>query len=220
MPVQITLPAKRELVGQHVNVPSDISSAAFFLVLAAAQNGAEVVMPNIGINQTRTGILDILKIMGAQIEKKNIRKEAGERVADLVVKGTGNLKAAEIYGALIPRLIDELPILCVAAAVSQGQTIISDAAELRAKETDRISIVAGELRKIGIKIEEKADGMIITGGEIKGGTANSHGDHRLAMSLAIAGLISKEGVVIENAECVSTSFPGFWDKLEALQNHA
>jgi 3-phosphoshikimate 1-carboxyvinyltransferase len=135
-------------------------------------------------------------------------------VADLAARSAGLLRGRSISGSdLIPRLIDELPILSVAAAVAEGETVIEDAAELRVKETDRISILAGELRKIGVRVAERSDGLVIQGGEIRGGTVDSHGDHRLAMSLAVAGLVSAEGITIERPECVDTSFPGFWDLL-------
>jgi 3-phosphoshikimate 1-carboxyvinyltransferase len=216
LPVKVTLLEQGPLTGKPVEVPADISSAAFLMAAAALVPGARVKLKNVGINATRTGILDVLRMMGASVEKENQRQEAGERVADLVVAGGRQLKGTVIYGAIIPRLIDELPIIAVAAAMAQGETHISDAGELRVKETDRISRMAGELRAIGVKVEEKPDGMIITGGKIKGGHANSHGDHRLAMSLAIAGLVSQEGVTIENTDCVNTSFSGFWELMEGL----
>ncbi len=216
LPVKVTLQARGPLTGKPVEVPSDISSAAFIMIAAALLPGATLRVNNIGINSTRTGLLDVLRMMGASVTKENTRHQAGERVADLVVTGQGRLKGTAIYGAIIPRLIDELPIIAVAAAMAEGETQISDAAELRVKETDRISRVVNELRAIGVTVEEKPDGMIITGGAIKGGHANSHGDHRLAMSLAIAGLVSQEGVTIENTDCVNTSFPGFWEIVEGL----
>lgn len=218
LPIQIKLDPKQSLTGQRVRVPADISSAAFFLVAAAMIPGARIQLKQVGINSTRAGIIDVLKIMGASLTKTNQHVYAGERVADLTVTGQKRLQGLEIYGAIIPRLIDELPIICVAAARAEGETIISDAAELRVKETDRISVLAGELRKIGVAVEEKNDGMIIQGGSIKGGRVDAHGDHRLAMSLAIAGLVSEEGVTIDNSECVNTSFPDFWKKLEDIQN--
>lgn len=220
LPVQITLSQKRLLKGQTIDVPADISSAAFFMVAAAMLPGAKIKLKHIGINSTRTGLLDVLRIMGVEVTKTNQHTSGGERVADLTITGPDQLQGMEIYGAIIPRLIDELPIIAVLAATAKGETIISDAAELRVKETDRISVLSQELRKIGIDISEKEDGMIIRGGRIKGGHAQSHGDHRLAMSLAIAGLVSEDGVTIDGIECVNTSFPGFWEKLEELKNAA
>lgn len=202
------------LRGCEVSVPSDISSAAFFLVAAAIVPDADLILRHIGVNPSRTGVLDILRRMGADIRLENPREQSGEPVADLAARSAGLLRGRSISGAdLIPRLIDELPILSVAAAVAEGETVIEDAAELRVKETDRISILAGELRKIGVRVAERSDGLVIQGGEIRGGTVDSHGDHRLAMSLAVAGLVSAEGITIERPECVDTSFPGFWDLL-------
>lgn len=205
------------LRGCELDVPSDISSAAFFLVAAAIVPEAELVLRHVGVNPSRTGVLEVLQRMGAAVRLENRREASGEPVADLAAGSGGRLRGRSISGPdLIPRLIDELPILSVAAAVAEGETVIEDAAELRVKETDRISVLAGELRKLGVQVAERSDGLVIQGGEIRGGTVDSHGDHRLAMSLAVAGLVSSEGVRIERPECVDTSFPGFWELLAGV----
>jgi 3-phosphoshikimate 1-carboxyvinyltransferase len=214
---QISIQGGAALVGRPVDVPADISSAAFFLVAAALLPGSHVRLLGVGINPTRTGVIDILQRMGANIAFSQERLQSGEPVADIVVRGSQSMFGHAICGeSMIPRLIDELPILAVAAAAAQGETVIEDAAELRVKETDRIGVLAEEFRKIGIEIEERPDGMVIQGGVIRGGTADSHGDHRLAMSLAIAGLLSEEGVEIQNIECINTSFPTFWQCLQEV----
>ncbi|MFO7172396.1 MAG: 3-phosphoshikimate 1-carboxyvinyltransferase [Bacillota bacterium] len=206
------------LEGQRLEVPGDISSAAFFLVAAALVPGSEVLIENVGVNPTRTGILDALRAMGAPIEVLNPREAAGEPVADLLVRGGGALRGTVIAGDLIPRLIDEIPVLAVAAAVAAGPTEIRDAAELRVKETDRIAAVAAELRKLGARVEERPDGMIIAGGaRLQGGQVASHGDHRLAMALAVAAQVAAGPVQIAGAEAVGVSFPGFFEQLLALR---
>ncbi|MCK5241163.1 3-phosphoshikimate 1-carboxyvinyltransferase [bacterium] len=216
---EVSLTGGSVLQGKSVDIPSDISSAAFFIVAAAILPGSHLCLNNVGVNPSRTGVIDILQRMGADIVISNERLQSGEPIADIVVKGSGSLRGRPICGeSLIPRLIDELPILAVAAAAAAGETVIEDAAELRIKETDRIGVLAEELRKLGIAVEEKPDGMVIQGGEIRGGKADSHGDHRLAMSLAIAGLISEDGVQIKNSQCVNTSFPGFWECLQEVSS--
>ncbi|NTV52894.1 MAG: 3-phosphoshikimate 1-carboxyvinyltransferase [Candidatus Firestonebacteria bacterium] len=203
--------------GREITVPADISSAAFFLVAAALLPGSDLRLFNVGMNRTRTGVLEVLRVMEADIAEDNPRTQAGEPVADLAVKYRKRIQGAQIKGAkLIPRLIDELPILAVAAAAAEGETLIAEADELRVKETDRISVLVQELKNIGVAIEERPDGMLIRGGKILGGKADSHGDHRLAMSLAVAGLVSEKGVTLNNPECVRTSYPEFWDHLAAV----
>jgi 3-phosphoshikimate 1-carboxyvinyltransferase len=203
--------------GREITVPADISSAAFFLVAAALLPGSDLRLFNVGVNRTRTGILEVLRVMEADIAEDNPRTQAGEPVADLAVKHKAPIKGAQIRGRkLIPRLIDELPILAVAAAGAEGETVIAEAGELRVKETDRITMMVKELKNIGVAIEERPDGMAIRGGKIKGGRADSHGDHRLAMSLAVAGLVSENGVTLNNPDCVRTSYPNFWDQLQEV----
>ncbi|MDA8098162.1 MAG: 3-phosphoshikimate 1-carboxyvinyltransferase [Nitrospiraceae bacterium] len=190
-------------------IPSDISSAAFFLVAGAVVPGSDVVVRNVGVNPTRTGILDVLQRMGADIELLNAREQAGEPVADIRVRHR-KLKATRIGGEDIPRLIDEIPVLAVAAAVAEGTTVISDAAELRVKESDRIATVAGELAKLGAVIRERPDGMEIAGKDrLSGSVCESHGDHRIAMSLAVAGLVAEGMTTVRDTAWIDTSFPGF-----------
>jgi len=207
------------LIAQELEIPSDISSAAFFMVAAILLPGSEITLENVGMNKTRTGIITVLKdIMGADLQFVNEKVQAGEKVADIKVRYKTSLhRIVRVIDAdKIPTLIDEIPILAVAAAAVDGFVEIRNASELRVKETDRISVLADELRNIGMKVDEYEDGMKIYGGRIRGGIADSHGDHRLAMSLAIAGLASEKGVQIKNPDCVNTSFPGFWERLEEV----
>jgi len=205
----VTIEGFPQLEGQEIEVPGDISSAAFFLVAAAITPGSELILENVGLNPTRTGILEVLQQMGAQIEIIEQREVAGEPVGDLLVKYS-TLKGITIEGEIIPSLIDEIPILAVAGAVAEGETLIRDAQELRVKETDRIAVMVEQLRKIGVDIEEREDGMLIRGGQpLKGGLCNSAYDHRVAMSLAVAGLVAEKETMIENAECIAISFPNF-----------
>jgi 3-phosphoshikimate 1-carboxyvinyltransferase len=204
------------LQGQSVIVPGDISSAAFWLVAATIVPGSDLLIENVGINPTRTGILDILLEMGADITLENPREAAGEPVADLRVRSSP-LKACTIAGAVIPRLIDEIPILAVAAAMAQGTTIIRDAAELRVKESDRLAAMASQLNRIGAQVTEQPDGLEITGGRpLKGADLDSFTDHRIAMSLAIAALMTSGTTVIHHAEAAAISYPTFADTLKAL----
>lgn len=192
-----------------LNIPADISSAAFFLVAAAVVPGSDLLIRNVGINPTRTGILDVLNGMGADIALENQREQAGEPVADLRVRHRV-LHATEISGAIIPRLIDEIPVLAVAAACAEGTTTIRNAEELRVKESDRIATMATELRKLGADVRELPDGMEITGKKtLRGSLCESHGDHRIAMSLAVAGLVAEGTTTVRDAEWIETSFPGF-----------
>jgi 3-phosphoshikimate 1-carboxyvinyltransferase len=204
-----------ELVGHKINVPGDISSAAYFIVAGLLCPNSEITIKNVGINPTRTGIIDALKAMGGNIAVENIR-EKDEPVADLIVRSS-QLKGAKFSGEIIVRMIDEIPILVLAATQADGETIINDAGELKVKESDRINTTVAEFRKIGAELDGLDDGFVITGkSKIKGGECESHGDHRLAMSLAIAGLISESGNYIDNIECVNTSFPEFWEMLNSF----
>ncbi|MGF1541818.1 MAG: 3-phosphoshikimate 1-carboxyvinyltransferase, partial [Pleurocapsa sp.] len=205
----VTLTGKPQLTGQKVIVPGDISSAAFWLVAAAIVPDSELLITNVGVNPTRIGILEALEMMEADIIRENERIVAGEPVADLRVKYS-KLKACTIAGDLIPRLIDEIPILTVAAAFATGTTIIKDAAELRVKESDRLAVMATELGKMGAKIVEYPDGLEITGGQnLKGADVDSYTDHRIAMSLAIAALNAQGKTTIHRAEAASISYPNF-----------
>ena len=217
-----TVVGRPGLAAQDIRVPGDISSAAYFLVAALIVPDSEVTIQNVGINPTRTGILDALGAMGADISIQNVHDEAGEPTADITARSSA-LRGTEVRGDLIPRLIDEIPILALAAAVASGQTVIADAQELRVKEADRIAAVAAELPKFGVKIEEKPDGMVIRGSTTLGQDlqscpiiCDSHGDHRVAMSCAIAGLAARGETVVRGSECVQTSFPGFQEVLSGL----
>ena len=212
----VTLTGQPTLRGQKVVVPGDISSAAFWLVAGAIVPGSELLITNVGVNPTRTGILEALAMMAADIQRENERVVAGEPVADLRVKYS-QLKACEISGEIIPRLIDEIPILAVAAAFAQGTTRIKDAAELRVKESDRLAVMATELGKMGAKITELPDGLEITGGNpLQGAEVDSYTDHRIAMSLAIAALNAQGKTTIQRAEAASISYPNFVDTLRAV----
>ena len=204
------------LKGQSVIVPGDISSAAFWLVAAAIVPGSDLVIENVGVNPTRTGVLEALEMMGADITLENQREVTGEPVADLHVRHS-QLQACTIAGDVIPRLIDEIPILAVAAVFAKGTTIIKDAAELRVKESDRLTAMASELNRMGAKINELPDGLEIVGGTPLQGTAvSSYTDHRIAMSLAIAALNAPGMTAIGGAEAAAISYPDFVESLQYL----
>ena len=206
-----------QLQGQKVIVPGDISSAAFWLVAGAIVPGSELVVENVGINPTRTGILEALEMMGADIQLQNQREAAGEPVADILVRCSGKLRGCTIAGDLIPRLIDEIPILAVAAAFASGTTIIRDAAELRVKESDRLAVTAAELNRMGAQITELPDGLEITGGTpLTGADVDSYTDHRIAMSLAIAALNASGKTTIHRAEAAAISYPDFTATLQQV----
>jgi len=203
---------------EDLAIPGDLSAAAFFLVGASILPDSDVLIRNVGVNPTRTGVLEILGRMGASIEVCHEREQAGEPVADLRVTPR-RLRGVSIGAADIPRTIDEFPILCVAAALAEGETVISGAEELRVKESDRISTMAAELRNMGAAIQERPDGLVIQGAggaRLHGARGQSHGDHRVAMSLAIAALVGDAPTRIEDTDCIETSFPGFEQKLSNL----
>ena len=212
-------PAVR-LKAENLEIPGDISSAAFFLVGGAIGKDSEILLRNVGINPTRTGILDVLRAMGANIEELNPRKIAGEVTADLKVKAAA-LNATRIDGATIPRLIDEIPILCIAAAAARGKTEIRDAAELRVKETDRIAAMERELAKLGVKAQGQAEGIDVEGpARFQAGDFESGGDHRVAMSMAIAATQASAPSRIHDIGCVQTSYPNFFEQLQGLAKQA
>ena len=212
----ITLTPGATLQPLDLRVPGDISSAAFVLVAALLCAGDEVRVSGAGINPTRTGILDILAQMGATITQENARDENGEPVADLVTRRAA-LHGVTVGGELIVRAIDEFPALMVAATQAEGETIVSEAAELRFKETDRIAVMAGELRKLGAVIEERPDGFAVSGPQrLRGARVDGHDDHRVAMALAVAGLVADGETLIGDAGCVHDSFPGFVETLQTL----
>ena len=207
-------PGRARLSGGHrlkatdVDVPADFSSAAFFLVAASVVPGSELHLQAVGLNPRRTGLLQALRLMGADIRIENERESGGEPVGDIVVRHAP-LHGVELPEALVPDMIDEFPALFVAAAVAQGSTVIRGAAELRVKESDRLASMATGLRALGITVDETPDGATIVGGTLGGGSIDSHGDHRIAMSFAIAGLVAREPVAIADCRNVATSFPGF-----------
>ncbi len=205
------------MAAERVRIPGDISSAAFFLVAAALAPAGELLVHNVGLNPTRTGLLEILKQMGAQITVLNEREDNCEPVGDIRVKGGKRLRGVNVDSEIIPRLIDEIPILAVAAAFADGTTRIEGAGELRVKESDRLHALSRELGALGANIEEFPDGLSIQGSKtISGGRGFSHGDHRIAMALAVAGLFSQKGIIIDGVESVQVSFPGFFDLLNEI----
>ena len=212
---KITVQGPQKLSGQKVVVPGDISSAAFWLVAGLIVPNSRVVLKNVGINETRTGIIDVILAMGGKLEITDIDPIA--KSATLTVE-TSELNGTEIGGALIPRLIDELPIIALLAAQAQGQTVIKDAEELKVKETDRIQVVADALNSMGATITPTTDGMIIKGkSALHGARVNTFGDHRIGMMTAIASLLVADGeVVLDRAEAINTSYPSFFDDLETL----
>ena len=206
-----TLPRARD-----VDVPGDVSSAAFWLVAAATQPGSSVRVSNLGLNPTRTGILAVLLRMGAKLREEEQTRGPGEPCGRIEVVGRA-LRGTEIGGAEIPNVIDELPVLAVAGALAGGTTVIKDAAELRVKESDRLAVVARHLTAMGADVTEHPDGLEIRGGRpLHGARLASHGDHRIAMAFALAGLFADGETVIENASCVETSYPGFAGQLERI----
>lgn len=213
---KVSINGNQELTATDVIVPGDISSAAFFLVAGSIVPNSEILLKNVGVNPTRTGILTVLERMGANITLEDEKVVNGEPIANIRVKSS-NLKSTVIGGAEIPTCIDELPILALAAALADGETIIKDAEELRVKETDRIQTVVTELSNLGVSIEATKDGMIIQGNSsLIGANVNSHGDHRMGMMLSIAALLAKGDTIIENTECIAVSFPNFKEQLNEL----
>jgi len=205
-----------ELETIDVEVPGDISSAAFWMIAAACHPDAELLIRNVGVNPTRSGIITALHMMKARLELMDEREVAGEPVADVLVR-TSDLQGIELSGETVPLLIDEIPVIAVAAAVANGETVIKDAQELRVKESDRIESSISWLRKAGINAEGTTDGMIIAGNEkINGGSFQSYDDHRLAMSLGIAGLISEQPITIADPDVAAISYPGFWGTIKEL----
>jgi 3-phosphoshikimate 1-carboxyvinyltransferase len=205
---QASITANGKLTAMTIDVPSDISSAAFFLVGASIAENSDVLLKHVGINPTRTGVIDILRLMGANIEVLNERIVGGEPVADLRVISS-QLKGIDIPEYLVPLAIDEFPVLFIAAACAEGETRLTGAEELRVKESDRIQVMADGLQILGVNAEPTLDGMIIQGGAIDGGTVESHGDHRIAMAFAIAGLCATAPITILDCANVNTSFPTF-----------
>ena len=205
------------LRGRDTVVPGDFSSAAFFITASLLIRNSDIVIRSVGVNPTRTGLLNVLRRMGADIAVENVHEISGEPVADIRCAGGKTLKAADIKGDEMPLLIDEFPILCVLASQAEGVTSISGAEELRIKESDRIKAMATELRKMGVRLEERPDGISIEGrAGLKGSEVESYGDHRIAMSLAVAALVSEGKTTINHASCVDISFPNFFEELRRL----
>lgn len=212
-------PSAEALKPLNIQIPGDLSSAAYWLVAGAIHSQARVKVIGCGINPTRSGLLEALQAMGARLRIENRREEGGESVADLIVESS-KLRGIELGGKIIPRLIDEIPVLAVAACVAQGTTVIKDASELRVKETDRISHTVSELTKMGARAEELPDGMVIKGGgRLRGAEVDSHGDHRLAMTLGVAALVAQGETILQDAECVKISYPDFWQDFDRLSGH-
>ncbi len=212
---RVSLAGGQRLKAAKIDVPGDISSAAFFIVGAMITEGSKLLIKDVGVNPTRCGIIDILRKMGGSIEITNLR-EGTEPVADILVKGS-RLKATTINGTELLPAIDEFPAICAAAAYADGVTTITGATELRVKESDRIATMAEGLSRVGIEVKESADGMAITGGRPQGAVVKSHGDHRVAMAMAACALGAKEPITIEGAGCVEVSFPGFFERLDEIR---
>lgn len=214
--LDITVKPTNDLTAVNVDVPGDISSAAFFLVLGAIMPNSQITVTNVGINPTRTGIIDVLKDMGADITLENVHTSAGETVANITVRSS-SLKGTTVGGDIIPRLIDELPIIAVAAVFAYGQTVIKDAQELKVKETNRIRAVVDEFNKCGIDITETDDGMIINGGKsIHGADFKTYGDHRMAMSLTVLAQLADGESTLDDSDCACVSYPTFFDDFYKL----
>lgn len=215
--LNIKIKGNAELKARDIDVPGDFSSAAFFIVAALLINNSDIKIKGVGINPTRTGLLDILKAMGADIELVNLRDVSGEPVADIHCKGAAGLRAINIAKGQIPALIDEFPVLCIAAAQADGITTISGAEELRVKESDRIKAMAEGLKKMGAVVEEFKDGLSIEGNaRLKGAVIESYGDHRIAMAFSIAALVASGTTKINGISAVNISFPGFYKMLKGL----
>ena len=212
----ITVKGGQKLTASTIHIPGDISSAAFFLAAGAIIPESEIVLKNVGLNPTRTGIIEVMKMMGADLEVVQMDDNSFEPAGDLIIK-TSNLTGTVIEGNLIPKLIDEIPIIALMATQAEGTTIIKDAEELKVKETNRIDTVVNELRKLGASIEATNDGMIIYGkSNLNGGRVSSHGDHRIGMMLSIAALLCINNVELEQSEAISVSYPNFFAHLNSL----
>ncbi len=215
--VRVTPTPNLQPLTSNLQLPNDFSSAAFFIVAALLVKNSELVLENVGLNDGRTGLLDLLTRMGAEFQIQNQRVENGEPIGDIVVS-SADLRATDVGGGEVPRMIDEFPIFAVAATQANGETRVRDAQELRIKESDRVATVARELRKMGAQIEEQEDGFVIVGPtKLRGARVNAHNDHRLAMSLAVAGLIAEGETIIEGWECVADSFPNFGELLQTVR---
>lgn len=215
--LKISVNPVNELFSQYIYVPGDISSAAFIIVSALITKGSEVIIKNVGLNETRTGIIDVVKNMNGNIEIINERLVGGELVGDLLVRYTKDLCATTIDKDIIPRLIDEIPVIAVLATQAEGTTIIKDAQELKVKESNRIKSMVENLKILGADIEELEDGMIIKGkSKLNGGKIKTFKDHRIAMAFSTLNLISDEKIKLDNEDCINVSFPGYFDLIKSL----
>lgn len=213
----ISFEGGQKLLGTHVSVPGDISSAAFFLVAGAICQNSKVVLENVGINPTRDGVIEVLRNMGASMTVVPNEDDQSEPTATITIE-TSTLKGTIIEGDIIPRLIDEIPILALLATQAHGTTIIKDAEELKVKETDRITAVVDELQKLGARIEATEDGMVIEGPTpLQGTSLKTYGDHRIGMMGAVAALITNGAVTLDDAECIAVSYPSFFEHVEAVK---
>ena len=214
--LKISVNPVNELFSQDIYVPGDISSAAFIIVSALITKGSEVIIKNVGLNETRTGIIDVVKNMNGNIEIINERLVGGELVGDLLVRYTKDLCATTIDKDIIPRLIDEIPVIAVLATQAEGTTIIKDAQELKVKESNRIKSMVENLKILGADIEELEDGMIIKGkSKLNGGKIKTFKDHRIAMAFSTLNLISAEKIKLDNEDCINVSFPGYFDLIKS-----
>jgi len=216
---EITIKGGIELKSTDIFIPGDISSAAYFITAASILKDSQIIIKQVGVNPTRIGIIEILNKMGAKIDILNYQIKSNEPQADLKIEYS-ELKRVEINQEDVPSLIDELPLIAVAATQAQGKTVVSGAKELRVKETDRIKAIVSELKKMSADIEEEEDGFVINGPTgLQGAVCESYNDHRIAMSLAVAALLAEGKTVIKNSECIDISFPGFEKTLQNLINH-
>jgi 3-phosphoshikimate 1-carboxyvinyltransferase len=204
------------LTANEVHVPGDISSAAFFMVAAALVPGSDLLLCNVGLNQTRDGIIKMLRAMGADLSVQNRRRQGGEETGDVRIRHAGRLRGVDMPVDWVPALIDEIPVILALAAVSNGTTRIRGAAELRVKESDRLEVMARGLKRLGVSLEEYGDGIDVTGGRVHGGTVDGAGDHRCAMSFAILGQVAEGELMIEGSENIDTSFPSFVSDLVSV----
>jgi 3-phosphoshikimate 1-carboxyvinyltransferase len=210
----------KDLTPLSLRVPSDFSAAAFWLVAAVTHPNAELTLTGVGLNPSRCGLLDVLREMGADIVISEEREVAAEPVGDLRARSS-KLRGVEVEGRTVVRLIDEVPVLAVAAALTEGRTTIREVAELRFKESDRVRLTVQELRRLGARINEEGDAVVIEGtGKLTGAICESHGDHRLAMALAVAGLLAEGRTIVGGAEATDISYPGFWQSLEEVEGRS
>jgi 3-phosphoshikimate 1-carboxyvinyltransferase len=217
-PPEIKIKGGTELRSTDIFIPGDISSAAYFIAAASILRDSQIIIKQVGVNPTRTGIIEILKKMGTKIDILNYQIKSNEPQADLMIEYS-KLKGVEIKKENVPFLIDELPLIAVVATQAQGKTVVNGARELRVKETDRIKAIVSELKKMGADIEEREDGFTVNGPtRLQGAVCESYNDHRIAMSLAVAALLAEGKTVIKNSECIDISFPGFEKTLQELIN--